>query len=233
MMKTGVNANAKNLAKLIRKMHKRPRIRGVSILRPRFIDKICGSIDMKQHQLCRDENGKVLTPNIVRMQGCLDGFTDKTYAYAVRMLTGMFDETSSLDTELDNICARVDAPVETRCEEERRRQVEAATARRIRDGERMDEIRIAASLLKEGFAAADENIRHFLEHADRITQSHVSAYWRGILKVNAGQQDLPVSPASSAAVLEGARVYEEHMTHIMEMLDHILQTVKEGDDSDE
>ena len=216
----------KNLKKLNRKMHRRPFIRGVSgILRHLILDRLAGSRDAKQDQVCTGD-GQAVTPNVIRMNGCMQGYMDKIYAYAVRLLTDIFAEAAALSSEIDNIRSRSAKEI-TATGEEGRRQLEAAMQRQHDDEERMEEIKIRAAVLREWFTSVDEAIRHHMEHAQEITKSHISRYWRGVLKTNAGAVSLPVYPVINGDDFKGLEAYESHMSGIGAMIENIMSDGKE------
>ena len=209
------------ISQLNNRMKRRPYIKGVSgPTHLGFMDKYCGTSDMKQHQLCWNDD-QILTPNVLRMYGCLDSYMNGIYTMAVKELTELYEETASLNTEINNIRFRKVRVIEA-TGEEGARQYEALQTQQLQDVDRMEEIRIRAAGLKEVFSSIDEAIKHHLENADRIARSHISAYWKGVLKANAGSDNLPAYPVVIEQPIDGITVYESHLDQVKEMIENIL-----------
>ncbi|MCR5236960.1 MAG: hypothetical protein K6E34_07130 [Lachnospiraceae bacterium] len=212
---------SKNFRKLNKRLKTKPVVPGVSGIHRQILDRLNGAADAKNSQICI-EKGRTLTPYIVRICGRRDGYKSRILAYAVTVLTDVFSDVSALDAEIDNISSVNKNDKKVVVEEMRRRQ-EAAV-------EKTKEAREKAARLKEILVSCDENIRHHLEHVDKIIKCHVSGYWRSFLKANAGVIDLPVYPVINDYDFDGFEIYEEHLHKIMTLLNRILEENGEGDE---
>jgi Mg2+ and Co2+ transporter CorA len=200
-------------------MSRRPYIRGISgILHLGILEKRRGSIDVLQNQLCMNDE-QILTPNVVRMHGCLDVYMNKMYSFAVERMKGVYEELSGLFTEQERIKSQ--AVIEVMATgEEGQRQLAALQAKKEEDMKRLDEIKQRTAFIKESLASANEMVKHHMERAEDILRSHLSVYWSGVIRKS--QEQLPVYPVIKKTDCKGIREYENHICQIGAMVDTIL-----------
>lgn len=217
MNKTQIKTGQLN--KMITRMNRRPYIKGVSgFFHIDIFEKRRGSLDALQNQLCISEEN-VLTPNIIRMNGCLNAYKNKMYSFAVNNMKEMYEELSGLFTEQERIKNKADVTVMS-TGEEGQRQYAAIQTKREEDMKRLDEIKRRTAYIKESLASADETVKHHMEQAEDILCSHLSAYWSGVLRKS--QEQLPAYPVIRKNDCNGTREYEDHICQIVAMADIIL-----------
>jgi len=209
----------KNLSKQLKRLRKKPRIPGITGFGHwAFVEGRDGKKDGTGNQLCQTE-GIYTTPYIENKRNLLNSYKNGVYLDTNAAFDSVYKEISSTCTELKMLVTEYTAVI---CDndEETRRQSEARSARVSRDTQRKEAILIRLAELKEAIETVDEALMHHLERAEDIFQSHVSAYWKGILK--SISENLPPHPEFELKEIRGKEVYENHFTKIRGLLNQAL-----------
>ncbi len=239
--KTRIEENAKNAMKVdynpnklaqkqVKKLSKKPKIQGVTgIFHAKILEKISGYKDAKQNQIRKNEKNDVSTPEIINKTRCVEGYKNKIIDETIAGLLDILGIIASLIEELQVIQNREEREISSTGEQEKRDIALKELHKRV-DGWRVENIRIFISHTRELLMDVDVALNNNLNRADNILHSHISSYWKGVLK--AGNKDLPLYPKITEPENIGYDKYKIYMKEIDERITMILEDrfYEEGDE---
>ncbi|MBO5390001.1 MAG: hypothetical protein J6A59_18040, partial [Lachnospiraceae bacterium] len=164
-------------------LKRKPKIQGVNgiIYLPFFVKK-SGEKDARENQVCEMENGHI-TPYISKVTKLYNSYINKVYGCTTSELEKLVKEISKLSAELDLMLK--DNLYEIKAVgEEAQRQIASMEARYAHYEKRKPEIITRLAEIKSIIEMVDEMMQHHVERARDIFESHISMYWRGVLKVS-------------------------------------------------
>ena len=200
----------------VNKLKKRPFIIGVS--RFYWMDKVSGSSDYSNNQLCKvDESYQ--TPWIIERAHRLTDYDQKVYNYVDKGLKEIAEIVYGECEELATLSGQKQ-PLSLD-KENTERESAKMSAELTKNERRRREILIHLAVIKADVEAINTSLEHHLQRAEKMVLSHVSAYWRGVLK-SAESENLPPTPKIPQLDAPGKKHYEVLLNHIMENLDNVL-----------
>lgn len=220
-----MKSNNKNIRKLVKKLNQKPRIEGVSgVGHWSVLEKRAGTKDFNSNQLCKVDS-TYTTPHIEQMRSNLDCHSNKEYLMVTKFLEPTYHEVASITQELELLKSISVTHISN--DEEVQRQAAIVSAQSAGNAHRRTEILIRLAEIKVDVETVDTALKHHLERAEDILRTHISSYWKGILKA-ASDAEMPPYPACAILKeIRGKIVYEEHMNIIYALLNQALN-VQEG-----
>ena len=164
-------------------LKRKPRIQGINCIMnlPFFVKKI-GEKDAEENQVCEVKSGYI-TPYISKMTKLYNSYINKVYVRTTSELEELVKEVSKLSAELDLMLKDNLHELKATGEEAQRVAAQIA-ARHVHYEKRKPEIIKRLAEIKSIIEMVDEMLHHHVERARDIFESHISMYWRGVLKVS-------------------------------------------------
>ncbi len=201
-------------------LSKKPRIYGVTgFFKWRILEKKAGVTDAKENQVCETAKGHI-TPWIDAKERFFNSYIDKIYLKTVMALDETVEEANSLVVEL-NLLQKEKINDINGCGEEVMRQKLRAVAENSKRESRKKEILIRISSIKAESDMVDEALNHHIESARNILDSHISAYWRGVLKST--DMKLAFAPVKVEYVGLGRDKYIENRMLLVDTINNALK----------
>ncbi len=183
-----------------------------------LIEQATGKRDGKDRQLS-ESDGAFSTPWIEKKHNLFKSYKNKIFLKTNSALEGIYKEVHSKHVEY-KLLSNLEVDNSNINGEEGLRQA-AAIANKVSSSEkRREEILIRMAEIKGFIEAVDKALLHNLERSESILHSHVSAYWRGLVK--SSTKELPAYPGIEVKEVSGKLVYEKHLQEIRTILDKLL-----------
>lgn len=205
--------------KRYRFLKKKPRIQGVNgLFRWGFVEKHMGVKDAQENQICEAGNGH-MTPYVDSKSKHYNGYVNKTYLQTSMILEEVVREANSIIVELDLIMQEKAVPMDAKGEEAMR-QAALAASRSAQCEARKQMILTRLAEIKAECEMVDEALQHHIERATDILHSHISSYWRGVLKVSEGKMDH--FPYMEESKYPGRERYEQNRDDLLRRINNAL-----------
>lgn len=198
---------------------RKPKIPNVNgLLNRSFVEKHIGSKDVQRNQLCSLEGGYI-TPWVECKMKYYDSYINHIYLKTTIALDSIYEEAQSLLTEF-SLLSKPQTPLTCINSEEAERQTaRAATIDNLRE-KRKQEILTRITTIKTECEMVDEALQHHVEKAEDILHSHISSYWRGVLKASSGE--MSHFPFLTQKIYPGRQKYDRNRNDLLSMIQNTL-----------
>lgn len=197
-----------------------PKIHGVNgIFNIGFIEKRTGRKDAQKNQICQLGKGHI-TPYIDYKLRLYDSYIDKIYLKTSLNLEPVVQEANGLVVELNLILAKKVITIDGN-DEESQRQAALQAVNHMKREKRKEEILTRIAEIKGESDMVDESLKHHIERAEEILNSHISRYWRGILMASVDVQEY--FPYMEKKESMGRKMYLDNRKKLVAMIENAIE----------
>ena len=142
-------------------------------------------------------------------------YCNALYLRSVQELEPLHREAAAMVEEQKGMVV-VPTQVNGHCEEERRRIAEAQATRAASQTERRRQIVVRLAQIRSEVENQAQAMDHLLTKSWETLETHISAYWSGVLSV--ADDSLPVAPVPCDTQLPGKERYEAYRDNLLALL---------------
>ena len=204
---------------IIKLLSKKPKIHGVS----NFVfwsvaTQIIGKMDGKNGQLS-EMDGVYSTPWIEKKHSYLSAYKSSVFLAINKELEAIYKEIHTKNIELKLISDHKEDHLYADGAEGLRQAAAYANQSKTAE-ERQEQLLLRLAEIKGIVEAVEAAVIHNLERSENILHSHISTYWKGIVRSSACQ--LPSYPGKPILEVKAKEDYDRHLTEIKSIFNLLL-----------